>query len=1242
MLLFYEIVEVMRSPRTYITLIGFLILLVALLWKLAPTSNTNRESISTDLPPLNVESLAKADDFSKAWKRASLTSTDREEIITKAKAHKDAFILLMREDPAKALKEAISISEYAALPDELKPYFERPYSVRGDVDLLWETSLHECAHGEGCSESHRSCFHRNTVSVNGIKYEAFSETKRHLPVLQNIPLAGIQLDHQVVITESPILHVNQTDFEAAASLFPEGVRYDSENSSNAVIIAGMLHTMDTAQEIAAVEKVLTQVASEAVAERTSYVENPFEWLAGNTGGDDGEPPQATPYQEDQIDVLFIRVDFSDFPGEPITQTALETTLSTVNSHLNNFSYGEAGITYTVTNQTYRMPSSGANYATDSSAGDGIDGNDRIQTDARALASADYTIANYDVIAVYFPNLGGVSGSLITYGGRGSIGGSKHWINGFNSVGIILHEFGHNYGLYHANYYHPEQSLSGTYDISTSLEYGDIFDEMGSGNSPEAHFSHLAKNYMQWMPDSKVTEVTGDGTYTVYRFDDINAISNPTLALKVPMSGDVNYWVGYRQLYTSSTYNLSNAAYVVAENLASARETSLIDMTPESQTSETNDRRDAGLPVGSTFYDSNAGVEFESIATGGTSPNEWIQVKITFDSRISVAETELDVDEQSGVAHVTVRRQFGSSGFVSVNYATSNNDATAGDDYYAVSGTLTWEDGETDDKTIIVPIRPDIIADGGESFTLTLSGVIGGTLDPNAASTEITLLDAGQRITTFAPGFFNNSVYAITPLEDGKVLIGGNISHTRGDFSNTNNLARLNSNGSIDNSFITGTGFNGLVRDIAVQDDDKVIVVGDFTTYNGSSCNRIVRLNSNGSIDSSFLTAIGSAADDDIWSVAIESSGDILLGGVFDNFKGIAANGLVRLQSSGLPTTLNLPFGSNATVWCVLAEPDGTIMVGGNFTISTGFTTIRDIARLTNTGSRDTSFNPGSGSNGGVYHLSKTPDDKYILGGYFNSYNGSSAERCCRINSSGSLDTTFIPPSINSSIRVVTTQPDGKSLIGGFFTSPASRLERLTSSGPSDSSFDQGSGPNGSVYSVALDNKGSIWVGGNFFSYNGSTSRPIVKITGGISAYDIWVQTQFTASEIAAGDADPDADPDGDDMSNLAEMAMGTNPTVANTDPVFAVSSDGGVTIQEDNGQQYLQIKLDKTALSEGAWFVAEFSSDLETWSPADPTPAVNSTYDVLENSATHFIVRDKTPISTSSPRFGRIVIKLPE
>lgn len=1177
-------------------------------------------------------------EFLETWKT---TPAQQAALLKDAQRHRDQMLERMKTRPDQALSLALSFSEHAALPDELKPFFAKPFSAAASIDQLWAVS--ELPDGT------RHCESRNSISIGTDILEATSLDHTLLPILDSAPVSGIRLASQAVVSNSTVLKLSEADVAAIAEQVPANERIDpltGAPGTEPTLIGGEIYYLSSKNHIQQIENTLEDSFARAKEYTQRRLEHPYEWLSGSAGGDSGTP-QETPYQENQIDVLFIRVDFSDFPGEPITQAALQTTLNTVDGHLGNYSYNEAGITATVSNSVYRMPSTGATYA---QAGD----NSGIQTDARALASADYTLSNYDVIAVYFPNLSGVPNSDITYGGLASVGGGNHWINGVNSVGVILHEFGHNYGLYHANYEIPGQEISGLYQLPGILEYGDIFDEMGSGNSPEGHFSHLAKNLMQWMPDSKVMEATGDGIFTIYRFDDVNAISNPTLAVKVPMAGDVNYWIGYRQLYTSSSFNLQNAAYVVAENLAQNRETTLIDMTPESQSSETADRRDAGLPVGSSFYEPGAGVRFTALERGGSSPNEWIRVQVQFDSRISLKETSISVDEQCGTASIIVERNFAYNGAVSVNYATTADTATVGTDYYDVSGTLTWADGDTSDRTITVPIRPDLINESNETFTLTLSNIVGGTLDSGSAVATVSILDAGQRLTDFAPGFFNNVVNAALPLASGDVIIGGNIAATSGDFQSITNIARLNPDGSVDSSFITGSGFNGEVEAMALQSDGKIIVGGAFTSYNGSATASVARLNPNGSLDTSFSTAIGTGPNATPSAVAVEANGKILIGGSFTSFNGTPATGLIRLTATGTVDTtdaLNLPFnpGISPEILAILAEPSGTIMVGGSFYISATGTGFRSgLARLNADGSRDTSFDPDAGAHADgsvssvrrVYTIAAS-GEKYVIGGSFTAYDENAASRVARVNSDGSFDNTFSPPAFNNIVRTLLVQPSGSVLVGGSFTSPSSRLEGLTSTGAINPAFNQGAGPSGTIYSLTSAADGSVFVGGNFFNYAGDSSRPIVQISGGISPYDLWVQQNFSSSEIANGDADPNADPDLDGAVNLVEMALGTDPGDSSSTSEFYVAGNN-MTLHESGGQNYLQATLNRSTLTKGTWFTAQFTSDFETWSPSTPTPGASASYIIVEDLPTRMVIRDVLPTSATEPRFVRFALMRPE
>ena len=84
-----------------------------------------------------------------------------------------------------------------------------------------------------------------------------------------------------------------------------------------------------------------------------------------------------------------------------------------------------------------------------------------------------------------------------------------------------------------------------------------------------------------------------------------------------------------------------------------------------------------------------------------------------------------------------------------------------------------------------------------------------------------------------------------------ILVGGNFTSYSGTI--INRIARLNTGGAIDPTFIVGTGFNATVNDIVVQNDGKIVAGGQFTTYSGLTTNYIARLTTGGSIDATFLT-----------------------------------------------------------------------------------------------------------------------------------------------------------------------------------------------------------------------------------------------------------------------------------------------------------------------------------------------------------------------------------------------------
>jgi uncharacterized repeat protein (TIGR01451 family) len=110
--------------------------------------------------------------------------------------------------------------------------------------------------------------------------------------------------------------------------------------------------------------------------------------------------------------------------------------------------------------------------------------------------------------------------------------------------------------------------------------------------------------------------------------------------------------------------------------------------------------------------------------------------------LALAATAVSIGESAGSVVLTVNRTGGTDGAVAVSYATANGSASAGSDYTATSGTLTWAAGDGAGKTITVPITSDTVDEPNETFTVTLSGVTGGAA-LGTSSVTVTITDDDQ-------------------------------------------------------------------------------------------------------------------------------------------------------------------------------------------------------------------------------------------------------------------------------------------------------------------------------------------------------------------------------------------------------------------------------------------------------------------------------------------------------------------
>ena len=246
------------------------------------------------------------------------------------------------------------------------------------------------------------------------------------------------------------------------------------------------------------------------------------------------------------------------------------------------------------------------------------------------------------------------------------------------------------------------------------------------------------------------------------------------------------------------------------------------------------------------------------------------------------------------------------------------------------------------------------------------------------------------------------MYDIALQPDGKILVGGEFTSYNG--TTQNNITRLNADGTRDTGFTIGTGFNDNVYAIVLQSDGKILVGGEFTSYNGTAVNRIIRLNADGTRDTGFTAPI----NDLVARIALQSDGKILIVGRFTNH-------IARLNTNGTVDsgftigTSFVPVSSvvfTETESSLTLQSDGKILVGGSFTSYNG-TAVNRIARLNADGTIDTGFTIGTGTTGTPWTFALQSDGKILVGGSFTSYNGTDVNRIARlINTNGIIANTI--------------------------------------------------------------------------------------------------------------------------------------------------------------------------------------------------------------------------------------------
>ena len=285
----------------------------------------------------------------------------------------------------------------------------------------------------------------------------------------------------------------------------------------------------------------------------------------------------------------------------------------------------------------------------------------------------------------------------------------------------------------------------------------------------------------------------------------------------------------------------------------------------------------------------------------------------------------------------------------------------------------------------------------------------------------------------------------------------------------NSLNELSYEGVINTGITIGTGFNNNAGTIDYQSDGKLIIGGNFTTYSGITTNRIIRLNTNYTKDTSFNMGTGFNSNS-VFNVKVQSDNKILVTGNFTSYNGVTVPKILRLNSDG---TLDTAFNSNVTSASlvdadipqsrpIIIQPDGKILTGG-----LSYSTAQGLVRLNSDGTVDTSFstNMGIGFNSGGYPeavngMCLQADGKIVCTGDFSTFNTGSTvnqQSILRLNSNGTFDSTFNVPFGSSTFysfspMVQYIPSSGKILCGGDTSYGLPKFTRLNTNGTIDNTF----------------------------------------------------------------------------------------------------------------------------------------------------------------------------------------------
>lgn len=568
--------------------------------------------------------------FNEGWNAANPAAllTEGEAL---AKARREYLAREIEENPRAALEHAVPFRWRQVLPPDITRHFEEVVSGVARYEVFMASPV------PGADYTRFHCATYRYATLQGRTYRAYVYGARVSQMShERLPLHGIAVDGALAVHEEParLLDAEETAaVRAAGGAGPGGACAVCGRTADGGLlldVAGSYVEVCDGSDAATLNRALKgtgapKLAAAALASLPVWTNAP------------PAPPLPT-YGPRRT--LYMRLVFRDDITIPISEAQAADEMQQVNQFYIEASYGKTAIIPTIT-PILTLPHPKAWY---SKQGPGA-----LMADALAeAAKAGYAAENFELLLARFTPVPGYN-----WGGLG--GGKQAWLQ-YNGVGLAIHEIGHCYGLGHANFWETRRaplpqpppdrwdtdSLIGHDSMigaGDDIEYGDLFDVMGSGggefqggrgpvtNQPisrfAGHFNPIGKNLLGWLPDSAIAQQAENRTNRIYVHDTPNLVEGRAYALKLRKDEQRSYWISARAKIEGNRWITNGVTVHWGPWPQLLGYSTLIDTSPGTP----EGREDAPLVIGRTFSDPEVNLHITPVARGGDGLDTWYDVVV---------------------------------------------------------------------------------------------------------------------------------------------------------------------------------------------------------------------------------------------------------------------------------------------------------------------------------------------------------------------------------------------------------------------------------------------------------------------------------------------------------------------------------------------------------------------------------------------------------------------------------------